>query len=224
MNSKSYDYNVFVNCPFDDTYEPLFQAMIFAIHNSGYKARCALEISDSARNRLEKIMKLIQQCKYGVHDISRTELDPKHQLPRFNMALELGIFLGCKRYGKKMNKAKSCIVFDKDQYRYQKFVSDIAGQDIEAHENKPAVLIRKLRKWLRTATNDINIPGGDYIYDNFNKFSNDLPDICKIMKIGIHELTYADYVDFIVKWLTNYEGLMKNLAKPITKSDNSQSR
>jgi hypothetical protein len=86
--------DVFINCPFDDDYRALFRAIIFAVIACGFRARCALEISDAATARIEKIYKIISECGYGVHDISRTELDEVNQLPRFNMPLELGIFLG----------------------------------------------------------------------------------------------------------------------------------
>jgi len=40
-----------------------------------------------------------QTCWDSVyHDISRTELN-EHSLPRFNMPLELGLFLGASRFG-----------------------------------------------------------------------------------------------------------------------------
>jgi hypothetical protein len=90
---------VFINCPFDNDYRPLFRAMIFTILRCGFKPRCALEVIDGAATRISKIEKLIEQCPLGIHDISRTELDVKSGLPRFNMPLELGLFLGAKRFG-----------------------------------------------------------------------------------------------------------------------------
>jgi hypothetical protein len=63
-------------------------------------------------------------------DLSRTELH--EDLPRFNMPLELGIFLGAKKYGNEQNNNKACIIFDREQYRYQKFISDISGHDIKS--------------------------------------------------------------------------------------------
>jgi len=53
----------------------------------------------AARRAVDKLYGLIEACRYGIHDLSRTELDKSHQLPRFNMPLELGIFLGARRYG-----------------------------------------------------------------------------------------------------------------------------
>src|ERR1700730_7420898 len=92
--------DVFINCPFDAEYRLFFWATVFVILRSGFQARCALETDDSSENRFEEICKIISDCRYGIHDICRrTELDPKSTLPRFNMPLELGLFLGAKRFG-----------------------------------------------------------------------------------------------------------------------------
>ena len=44
--------NVFVNAPIDKAYEPLFEALVFAIYACGYRARTALEESDSGDIRI----------------------------------------------------------------------------------------------------------------------------------------------------------------------------
>jgi hypothetical protein len=43
----SYEDNVFINCPFDSQYQDIFYALVFAVHDCGYVARCALEVDDS---------------------------------------------------------------------------------------------------------------------------------------------------------------------------------
>ncbi len=83
--------DVFINCPFDDGYRPLFNALVFVIYDLGFVARCAREADDSGEVRLAKIERIIEQCKYGIHDISEVSLDVVNHLPRFNMPLELGI-------------------------------------------------------------------------------------------------------------------------------------
>ena len=40
---------VFLNCPFDDQYKPIFEALVFTIHACGFTARCALEDGGSER-------------------------------------------------------------------------------------------------------------------------------------------------------------------------------
>lgn len=96
--TAAYADSVFLNCPFDDDYRPLFRTIVFTIHDAGFVARCALEISDASRDRLTRIESIIERCRYGIHDISRTEVGGSG-LPRFNMPFELGLFMGSKRYG-----------------------------------------------------------------------------------------------------------------------------
>ena len=147
---SDYDLSVFINCPFDEGYRPLFHALIFAVSDCGYIPHCSLEVYDSGRNRIDKIFELVESCRFGLHDISRTELDPGSNLPRFNIPLELGIFLGAQRFGTRVHKRKNCLIFDRERYRYQQFISDIAGQDIAAHHNDLRALIAMVRDWLST--------------------------------------------------------------------------
>ena len=94
--STDYDKSVFINCPFDDAYLPLFRALVFAVFECGLNPRCAQEVYDAEEVRIEKIIALIRDCRWGIHDISRTDLNLRN-LPRFNMPLEPGLFLDAKR-------------------------------------------------------------------------------------------------------------------------------
>lgn len=85
--------NVFLNCPLDRGYAPLFEVMVFTVYACGFRPRCALEEADSGEVRVDKIARLIRECHYAIHNISRVELDPVHRLPRFNMPFELGLDL-----------------------------------------------------------------------------------------------------------------------------------
>ncbi|MEV9017248.1 hypothetical protein AB0044_26675, partial [Klebsiella pneumoniae] len=96
---------------------------------------------------IEKLYGLIQECRYGIHDLSRTELDDDHKLPRFNMPLELGLFLGAKRYGNTAQHDKRLLILDIERFRYQKFISDLAGMDIHEHGGKAEAAIRETRDW-----------------------------------------------------------------------------
>lgn len=148
VRPEDYAQNVFINCPFDDHFGPLFDAITFAVVSCGFVARCALEIDDGSQVRIEKIYKIIGDCRYGIHDLSRTELDAEHLLPRFNMPLELGIFLGAKRYGSERQRTKSALILDTDRFRFQKFISDIAGQDIKGHSGQIEHAVKHVRDWL----------------------------------------------------------------------------
>ena len=197
MASTAYATNIFINYPFDDAYLELRNALVFAIFDCGFVPRCALEEDNSGNIRFEKIKNLIAKSKFAIHDISRTELDLNTNLPRFNMPLELGVFFGAKRYGNNQQQLKNCLILDIDQYRYQSFISDIAGHDIRAHNNNPENIIIHVRNWLNTASSRRTIPGGSVIVRRYRNFLNDLPNICAEIPIEINELTYNDYTNFI---------------------------
>ena len=196
-----YDRSIFINCPFDERYRPLFQALIFAVSDCGYIPHCALEVYDSGQVRIEKIFALIERCRFGIHDISRTELDPGSDLPRFNMPLELGIFLGAQRFGVREHKRKISLIFDKERYRYQRFISDISGQDVAAHGDDTYTLISMVRDWLSTASGGDAMPGGRAIATRFAAFQLYLPSVCARLHLHVEELTFANYANMIRTWL-----------------------
>jgi hypothetical protein len=199
--SAGYDLNVFINCPFDAAYLPVMQAIIFAVVACGLKPRCALEISDAGEVRIEKIIRIIRACRWGIHDISRTELSA-NQLPRFNMPLELGMFLGARRFGTWPQTQKSCLVLDREKYRYQAFISDIAGQDIAAHENAPTKAVKAVRDWLAVAKAGAKqLPGGAAMAKRLGRFMANLPILCAGEQREAHDLTFVDYVDAVYSWL-----------------------
>jgi hypothetical protein len=203
---ENYPNNVFLNCPFDDEYQDLFRSIIFAIQDCGFLPRCALEVSDSGDTRIDKIVQIIRECKYGIHDISRTELSSEHQLPRFNMPLELGIFLGAKRFGQKEQTEKRCLILDREPHRYQKFCSDIAGQDILVHNQQPSEAIKAVRDWLSSTKPEGILPGSIYITERYDKFCSQLPNYCEMFKQTVEELTFKDFRLMVIEWLEDNEG------------------
>lgn len=193
--------SVFINCPFDDAYRPLFEATVFTVARCGFAPRCALEVVDAAGPRIDRIMDLIGKCPLGIHDISRTGLDPASGLPRFNMPFELGLFLGARRFGGRQQKRKHCLILDTERYRYQKFLSDIAGQDIEAHGNDAGRLIAKVRDFLRTHSQGRRLPGGAVIKRDFARFETRKPVICETLELDPDELTFVDFAYLVAYYL-----------------------
>jgi hypothetical protein len=143
--------------------------------------------------RLHKIIEIIATCRYSIHDLSRTELDRTSALPRFNMPLELGIDLGCRAYGSSQAD-KSFLIFDRDRFRFQTYVSDIAGQDIADHGDDPNRAIASVRDWLRTESRRPDIPGAKAMQLKYESFRKELPAICQRFDLDIGALTFADFV------------------------------
>ena len=200
MQSIHYNDNIFINCPFDSAYKPLFDAMVFAIHDCGFIPRCALEEDDASEVRIDKIYSIIADCRYGIHDISRTE-DENSELPRFNMPLELGIFLGAKKFGIEEQKRKKCLILDTEPYRYQQFISDIAGQDIRAHNDSSEAVVKVVRNWLRNASRRETIPSGGIIWERYQDFMQNLPQMARETRLIAEELVFNDYTLMVAQWL-----------------------
>jgi hypothetical protein len=177
--------------------------VVFAVHDCGFKARSALEIDDAGRVRIEKLYDLIRECRFGIHDISRTELDPLNRLPRFNMPLELGIFLGATKFGTGRQKQKLSLVLDREKYRYQKYISDISGQDVKAHEGTPELAIRRVRDWLNSSPVDPGVtkPGSRKMAQRYQRFTSELPDLCEELHLHPEDLTFNDFTTLLVEWL-----------------------
>ena len=202
MQKNNYTNQVFINCPFDDEYTKLFLAIVFAIQDCGFMPRCSKEIDDATEIRLNSIVKLIDQCKYGLHDLSRVELDRDTGLPRFNMPFELGIFYGAKRFGAdKKSKSKSCIIFEKERYSYQKFISDISGVDIKYHDNSPENIIFAIRNWLSTSSKRKTIPYAPTIFSRYEEFYNNLINLYDSQSIDCNSLPFIDLTRNISDWL-----------------------
>lgn len=192
---------VFINVPFDRRYKKLFDALVFAVHDCGFLARGAREQDDSSQIRLEKLYEIIHECRYGIHDLSRVTLDSVNRLPRFNMPLELGIFLGAKRFGGRAQAQKSCLVLDRDPYRYQIFCSDLGGQDLRAHHNDVRAAVRAVRDWLRTASKRTRLRGAKDMANRYVQFRIELPRICRAAKLDVSDLGFLDYRTLVEEWI-----------------------
>lgn len=209
--SPSFADSVFINCPFDKHYWPIFEAIVFCVIDCGFSPRSALEQIDSGDVRLQKIRSLIDESKYAIHDISRIEVSVVSPLPRFNMPFELGLDLGCRFFGAGVRSTKKCLILEKKQYRYQQVLSDIAGQDIRAHQGSPDSAISIVREWLRNASGRTTLPGPNHIKVHFREFVNDLPKMAKVAGLDRKDLQFVDYVVLAGEWL-------KALEKPTKRS------
>jgi hypothetical protein len=199
---RSYTNQVFINCPFDEQYRPLFHALVFAVHACGMVARTALECDNGAEVRIEKITRIIRECCHSIHDISRVELDVDSGLPRMNMPFELGLFLGAQRFGEGRDKNKTCVILDHERYRFQKFLSDIAGQDIRAHHGSAAEVIRVVRNALATTLPpNLLLHSGMTMVQRYVRFQEGLPALCDLLGMDRDDLSYRDLAFLVTEWL-----------------------
>lgn len=143
-----FDRSAFVNCPFDEDYDHILQAVLFCLVRFGLKPRIATERSNATEPRITKIVDLIRSSRYSVHDLCRCQAQEEGEYYRLNMPFELGLDFGCRSYGHGRLSSKVILVLEEDRYRYQAAISDLAGSDVEAHHGDYQVAVRKVRNWL----------------------------------------------------------------------------
>jgi hypothetical protein len=201
---KRHRLNVFVNAPFDDDYAPLFDSLIFAIHACGYRARCALEENDSGDIRLDRLAQLIRASPRSIHDLSRVELGA-NELPRFNMPFELGMALGAKRFGAPSHRKDKIKIMVAEPYRLPAYLSDLGGNDPDAHHADAARLIRIVRNFLEETPAGGPLPGPTKLADTFAHFTAQLPALARQIQHQPREIgglkSYRTYLWCVAEFL-----------------------
>lgn len=144
-----FDTDVFINCPFDNEYAPLLEAMLFCVVYLGLNPRLATERLENGENRFEKIFNLAKGSKYSIHDLSRCRATEVGEYSRMNMPFELGLDVGIRRCLVDLPSEKKFLIFENLPYETKRTLSDIAGLDIEFHRNNFEIIIRKVRDFLK---------------------------------------------------------------------------
>jgi hypothetical protein len=133
--------SVFLNVPYDAEFENLLLAYIVGISAFGFTPRATLEIPFGQR-RLDRILSLIRQSRYSIHDLSRVQLDQNApRTPRFNMPFELGLTVALERSA---HAEHSWIVCETAPHRIKKSLSDLDGTDAYIHGGTVAGVFREL--------------------------------------------------------------------------------
>lgn len=213
--------HVFINCPFDQEHKPILDSITFCVHDCGFIARSALKEITSTKYRLDKILEVIEECKYGIHDISSIEFgrqmsifqwirDGKRrgmkELPHFNMSFELGLFYGAMFFGVDSQKDKELLLLDSEEHRYQMTLSDFSGKESFSHNDDPLMAISYVRSFLIGKTKDI--PGSEFFQRRFIRFQRALPSLAENKQHTLAELRslngWGDLVNLMVEWQKTY--------------------
>jgi hypothetical protein len=137
------DDSVFLNLPYDPAFGGQFLAYVCGICAFGLIPRATLELQGGTR-RLDRIVSLIESCRYSIHDMSRVQLDPTPPpTPRFNMPFELGLSV---LHAHLNRKSHTWFLFESVPWRIQKSLSDLNGTDPYIHEGTVQGVFRELAK------------------------------------------------------------------------------
>ena len=133
--------SVFLNIPYDAKFENLLLAYIAAISAFGFTPRATLEIPFGQR-RLDRILDLITESQYSIHDLSRVQLDRvSPPTPRFNMPFELGLTIALE---KTTHPTHAWIVCESKRRRLSKSLSDLDGTDPYIHDGRIVGVFREI--------------------------------------------------------------------------------
>ena len=133
---------VFLNVPYDKEFSSLYVAYIVGLFQLGLVPHLASEIPGGDR-RLDRIIQLIQSCRYSIHDLSRVELSAAPSAaPRFNMPLELGMTITWQILNPDQH---TWFVWESEPYRIERSASDLNGTDPNIHSGTAEGVLRELR-------------------------------------------------------------------------------
>ena len=150
--------SVFINCPFDAEFAPLFDALVFATVCCGFLPRSALESGSVAISRMDRITRAVSSSKYSIHDLSRCRGEGEENLARFNMPLELGMALAQRVFSKQVGWEHDWLLLVRQGHAYVRFISDLAGFDPKQHEGTVGSIVPKVISWLATRPDTARTP------------------------------------------------------------------
>lgn len=142
---KPDEESVFINVPFDKSFERSFVALIASLISIGRKPRCVLELPEYGEGRLNRIFKHLKTCRVSIHDLSRVGLPV-----RFNMPFELGLACALARY----EGSHSYIIFEKKRHRLSQTLSDISRCDPQIHKGSMISMINCVLDTLASRRNN----------------------------------------------------------------------
>jgi hypothetical protein len=160
--------SVFINCPYDPEYEPLYDALVFTIVCCGFTPRSATESGKVSVSRMERIFHAINTSAFSIHDLSRCHGEGEKVLARFNMPFELGIAMF--RSQKDGSDQHDWLVLVPENAPYERFISDLAGYDPKKYDGKVESIVRSVMSWLMTQPGAIPGISPGPVIANLDKF------------------------------------------------------
>ena len=93
-----------------------------------------------------------------------------------------------------------CAIMDVDQYRYQKFISDLNGMDIHAHGGDPRRMVEHVRTFLLTTSGRRTIPDLVELLESYDRFVEALPTLAAPFHADPLKVIYPDFERLVINW------------------------
>jgi hypothetical protein len=152
--------SVYINCPFDDKFKSVMDAIVLSVVACGVVPRTATDTGEVSRARMDRIRDAMSECRYSIHDLSRSKGAGDENFARANMPLELGMAISLRH---------DWLALVAKDHPYEKFISNLAGYDLKRHDETPARAISAVVSWLRTRLNRNTLTPAEVI-ERFDRF------------------------------------------------------
>ncbi|MGN7871608.1 hypothetical protein [Paracoccus sp. 22332] len=101
--------------------------------------------------------------------LSRCQSRAADEYARMNMPFELGLDLGIRRSADNLPSPKKFLIFERRPYELKRTLSDLAGQDVDAHHEDYQEVMRKTRDFLKVEA-ERSLPGTARIVADYETF------------------------------------------------------
>ena len=165
-------------------------AIVFSVTAHDFTPRSARETEGDPEPRFSRILATVAECKYSIHDLSRSTGEGGDNLARFNMPLELGMAAAFRFEREGSSRSHKWLALVPEGYAYQRFISDLAGFDPARHDFSVLAMIREITAWLR-ALDEVRAPAPSAlrIYQSFPSFRAQLTNL---RAEALNKETWAD--------------------------------
>jgi len=187
--------SVFINCPFDEQFAPVFDAIVLATVCCGFMPRSALESGSTSIPRMERITRALFSSKYSIHDFSRCRGENQENLARFNMPLEFGIAMAQRfieaEKGVDERDRHDWLLLVPGGHQYKKFVSDLSGYDPKEYDGSKEKVVPAVMLWLSTRLETEFVPDTKAVLTALKDFENRKAEL---LDKWVGEVPWADLV------------------------------
>jgi hypothetical protein len=115
---------VFLNVPYNKSYERILVALTSALVALGRVPRLTFQVPEVGEGRRSRIFQLLKSCPVSIHDLSSVGMPV-----RFNMPFELGLACALRE----QTRRHEFLVLEKRPHRLEKHLSDLNGIDPKIH-------------------------------------------------------------------------------------------
>lgn len=150
---------VFINCPFDNAYQPALDMLILTVVCCGFLPTSAVERVGNATGRVLRIVERMREARLSIHDLSRYTGQGPDNLARFNMPLELGIAMEMMRAseGVESENSHTCFTLAHEGMPRDRVISDLNGYDV-ARYGDLVQLANYTWLWLAEMRSELGLP------------------------------------------------------------------